>query len=153
MAVAAMDSFCVALEARSPSQRCLRAYEIEVTEDLFGVWLLRISYGRIGTPGRTKVRSFQTDIEAAAQVRTCLRKRASAPRRIGVAYQVLRVARGKAWYQPDLDEQLHSWFSTTAGLPPDRINTVPRMGDVGVRGRAQAPRAGSQTSSSQAGRG
>ena len=56
MAVAVMDSFCVALEARSPARRCLRAYEIEVTEDLFGARLLRISYGRIGTPGRTKAR-------------------------------------------------------------------------------------------------
>jgi len=120
MAVATMDSFCVALEARSPARRCLRAYEIEVTEDLFGAWLLRISYGRIGTPGRTKVRSFQTDSEAAAQVRTCLRKRASAPRRIGVAYQVRRLARGEAWHQPALDEQLHSWFSMAAGSLPHR---------------------------------
>ena len=120
MAVAAMDSFCVALEARSPARRCLRAYEIEVTEDLFGAWLLRISYGRIGTPGRTKVRSFQTDIEAAAQLGTCLRKRASAPRRIGVAYEIRRLARGTAWYQPDLDEQLRSWFPEVAGSTADR---------------------------------
>ena len=148
VAVATTDSFCVALEARSPARRCLRAYEIEVTEDLFGAWLLRITYGRIGTPGRTKVRSFQTDIEAAAQVRTCLRRRASAPRRVGVAYQVLRVARGKAWYQPDLDQQLHGWFSTTAGSLPDRIDTIPRMGDVGVRGRAQSSRAVNETSGS-----
>ena len=153
MAVAAMDTFCVALEARSPARRCLRAYEIEVTEDLFGAWLLRISYGRIGTPGRTKVRSFPTDSEAAAQVRTCLRKRASAPRRIGVAYQVLRVARGKAWYQPELDQQLHSWFATTAGSLPYRNGTATGVSEVSVRGRAQSPRAGSQTSSSQTGRG
>jgi hypothetical protein len=63
-----MDSFRAALEARSPARRCLRAYDIEVTEDLFGAWLLRISDGRIGTPDRTKVRSLWTDIEAAAQV-------------------------------------------------------------------------------------
>jgi hypothetical protein len=142
VAVATMESFCVALEARSPARRCLRAYEIEV-----------ITYGRIGAPGRTKVRSFQTDIEAAEQVRTCLRRRASAPRRVGVAYQVLRMARGKAWYQPDLDQQLHSWFSTTAGSLPDRIDTVPRIGDVGVRGRAQSPRAVNEMSGSQTGGG
>lgn len=153
MAVAAMDSFCVALEARSLARRCLRAYEIEGTEDLFGAWLLRISYGRIGMPGRAKVRSFQTDSEAAAQVRACLRKRASAPRRIGMAYQVLRVVRGKAWYQPDLDEQLHSWFSTTAGPLSGRNDTAPGVSEVGVRGRAQSPRAVSETSCSQAGRG
>ena len=153
MAVAAMDSFCVALEARSPARRCLRAYEIEVTEDLFGAWLLRISYGRIGTPGRTKVRSFQTDGEAAAQVRACLRKRARAPRRIGVAYQVLRVVRGQAWYQPDLDEQLRSWFSTTAGPLPNRNDTAPGVSEVSVRSRAQSPTAVGKTSGSHPGRG
>lgn len=114
MAVAKMDSFCVALEARSPARRCHRAYEIAVTEDLFGIWLMHMSYGRIGTPGRTRVRSFATDIEVAAQVGTCLRKRASAPRRIGVAYQVRHLARGKAWSQPDLDELLRSGFPPAA---------------------------------------
>ncbi len=118
MAVATMDSFCVALEARSPARRCHRAYEIAVTEDLFGVWLVHMSYGRIGSRGRTKVRSFQTDIAVAAQVRTCLRKRASAPQRIGVAYQVRRAVRGEAWYQPDLDKQLRSWFPAHGNLPP-----------------------------------
>ena len=114
MAEAKMDSFCVALEARSPAHRCHRAYEIAVTEDLFGAWLVQISYGRIGTRGRTKVRSFRTDIEVAAQVRTCLRKRASAPKRIGVAYHVQRVVHGNAWYQPDLDEQIRNGFPTAA---------------------------------------
>lgn len=36
MAVAKMDSFCDALEARSPAWRCLRAYEIDMTEDPLG---------------------------------------------------------------------------------------------------------------------
>ena len=120
MAVARMDSFHVALEARSPDCRRLRAYEIDVTEDLFCAWLVHMTYGRIGTPGRTKVRSFPTEIEVAAHVGKCLRKRASAPRRIGVAYQVRRLECGKAWYQPDLDEQLRRGFPAVAGSIPDQ---------------------------------
>ena len=38
-----------------------------------------------------KVRSFSTTKEAQAHVRACLRKRATAPRRIGVAYRVRRM--------------------------------------------------------------
>jgi predicted DNA-binding WGR domain protein len=84
-AAAKMDSMYVSLEARSPAHRCHRAYEIAVSQDLFGAWLVQMSYGRIGTRGRTKVRSFPTDIEVAAQVRTCLRKQLA--RRSGLAWR------------------------------------------------------------------
>jgi hypothetical protein len=40
----------IRLEARSPPHRCHRAYEIAVSADLFGVWLVALNYGRIGTP-------------------------------------------------------------------------------------------------------
>jgi len=39
--------------------------------DLFGAWMVEMSYGRIGALGRTKVRSFSTTKEAQAQVRAC----------------------------------------------------------------------------------
>jgi hypothetical protein len=70
-----------------------------VGKDLFGVWLVEMSYGRIGTIGRAKVRSFATTDEALAQVNACLRKRATAPRRIGVAYHVRSVTKS---LPPDL---------------------------------------------------
>ena len=44
-----------------------------------------MSYGRIGTTRRSKVRSFATAADAQVQVHACLRKRATAPRRIGAA--------------------------------------------------------------------
>ena len=78
-----MTSLYILLEARSAAQRCWRSYEIEMGADLFGVWLVEMSYGRIGTMGRSKVRSFATAADAQAQVHACLRKRATAPRRIG----------------------------------------------------------------------
>ena len=84
----AVQEWWIRLEAKSATRRFFRAYEITVGKDLFGVWMVEMSYGRIGTVGRNKVRSFPNIGEARAQVRTCLRKRATAPRRIGVAYQV-----------------------------------------------------------------
>jgi hypothetical protein len=70
-----------------------------VGKDLFGAWLVEMSYGRIGAMGRAKVRSFATMEDALAQVNACLRKRATAPRRIGVAYHVRSVTKS---LPPDL---------------------------------------------------
>jgi predicted DNA-binding WGR domain protein len=106
-----MTSLCIRLEARSAAHHCNRAYEIAVCEDLFGAWLVDMNYGRIGTLGRTKTRSFRTIFDAAAQVETCLRKRASAPRRIGVAYRLRSVVQAEAWCRPELDTQWRAWFS------------------------------------------
>ena len=96
-----MTSLCISLEARSAVHRCFRAYEIAVGKDLFGAWLVEMRYGRIGTMGRAKVRSFATTEEALAQVNACLQKRATAPRRIGVPYRVRRVIQCPECRRPD----------------------------------------------------
>ena len=44
--------FHITLEARNPARRCLRQYRVEAGTDLFGVWVVEISYGRIGAAGR-----------------------------------------------------------------------------------------------------
>jgi hypothetical protein len=69
-----------------------------------------MSYGRIGALGRTKARSFPSADDAAAQVKACLRKRAGAPRRIGVAYRVRSAVQSGDWRTLDLEEQLCAWF-------------------------------------------
>jgi predicted DNA-binding WGR domain protein len=105
-----MTSLHILLEARSRARRCWRAYEIDVGTDLFGVWLVEMSYGRIGTMGRSKVRSFATAADAQAEVHVCLRKRAAAPRRIGVAYRLRRASRSGDWSRPERDDWLRDWF-------------------------------------------
>jgi len=105
-----MTSLHILLEARSAVHRCWRAYEIDVGADLFGVRLVEMSYGRIGTMGRSKIRSFATAADAQAEVDGCLRKRASAPRRIGVAYRLRRANQAGCWSQPGLDDRLRAWF-------------------------------------------
>ena len=110
-----MTSLRILLEARSAVRRCWRAYEIEVGADLFGAWLVQMSYGRIGSMGRSKIRSFATAADAQAEVDRCLRKRASTPRRIGVAYRLRRASHAGYWSQPGLDDRRRAWFSGPAG--------------------------------------
>jgi predicted DNA-binding WGR domain protein len=63
-----MSALRLRLEARAPALRCHRAYEIAVTHDLFGVWIAEMTYGRIGTAGRTKSRSFTCIEDAVSAV-------------------------------------------------------------------------------------
>lgn len=83
-----MCIFTAHLEARDPARDCFRSYRLEAGPDLFGAWLVEASYGRIGSRGRT-VRHLAAD-EAGARkiVRHCLQRRATAPKRIGVSYQL-----------------------------------------------------------------
>jgi predicted DNA-binding WGR domain protein len=101
-----MTSLHILLEARSAARRCWRAYEIDVGTDLFGAWLVEMSHGRIGTMGGSKVRSFATAAAAQAEVHACLRKRAAAPRRIGVAYRLRRASQSGVTDRPRRSDDL-----------------------------------------------
>ena len=48
-----MLDFRIILEARNPARRCSRRYRVEAGTDLFGSWVVEITYGRIGTAGRS----------------------------------------------------------------------------------------------------
>jgi hypothetical protein len=90
-------AFQVRLEARDPARGRFRAYRIEAGIDLFGDWLVDVTYGRIGARGRL-VRHIAAD-EARARkiVRHCLQRRATAPRRIGVCYQLRELDDAAGW--------------------------------------------------------
>ena len=81
----------------TPATRRFRAYRIDAGTDLLGDWLVDVTYGRIGSRGRT-VR-YVADDEAAARkiIRHCLQRRATAPKRIGVPYQVRELADPGRW--------------------------------------------------------
>ena len=49
-----MLDFRTILEARNPARHCCRQYRVEAGTDLFGVWVVEITYGRIGTAGRCR---------------------------------------------------------------------------------------------------
>jgi hypothetical protein len=79
------------LEARDDSRNCRRAYSIRVWRDLLGDLVVEITNGRIGAAGPGTRHVYVVADEAAAKrlVANRLRRRASAPRRIGVEYKVV----------------------------------------------------------------
>ena len=83
------DILNIALEAHNHERNHHRRYEVSVERDLLGDWLVTIRFGRVG--GGTQERRFGcADADAAQRVvRAHLRRRLSAPRRIGCAYRVL----------------------------------------------------------------
>jgi predicted DNA-binding WGR domain protein len=97
------------LEAHAPAFRCHRAYEIAVSQDLFGIWLTEMTYGRIGAAGRTKTRSFARIEDATSAVDASLRRRATLPRRLGVAYRLRSIESAAIWSSAGLSERLSSF--------------------------------------------
>jgi hypothetical protein len=92
-----MSSFTVCLEAIDPARDHFRAYRIEAGIDLFGTWTVDATYGRIGTRGCTVRHVAANEADARKIVRRCLQRRATAPRRIGVPYQLRELADPGHW--------------------------------------------------------
>lgn len=76
------------LEAKDASRNIHRAYSIAFGQDLFGNWVVETTYGRIGGKGRTLVTVVDNENEALKYVRKCLRRRESAPKRLGTGYEI-----------------------------------------------------------------
>ncbi|MFV0645059.1 MAG: WGR domain-containing protein [Sphingomonadaceae bacterium] len=81
------DDPLIWLEAVDPTRNIARRYMIVQNRDLFGHVIVEYRWGRIGTRGQGRVVSFAEDHDAERFVRTLLRRRASAKKRIGVAYR------------------------------------------------------------------
>jgi predicted DNA-binding WGR domain protein len=76
------------LEAKDASRNIYRAYSIAYGQDLFGNWIVETTYGRIGGKGRTIVTVVNNEDDALKHVQKALKRRQSAPKRIGVTYKV-----------------------------------------------------------------
>jgi predicted DNA-binding WGR domain protein len=79
---------CIHLQAIDPHHNIARAYSIDASPDLFGHIIIALHWGRIGTRGQGRVVSFPEPARAHQFIRATLRKRRSAQKRIGVAYQL-----------------------------------------------------------------
>lgn len=75
------------LVAVDPARNINRRYAIEVSEDLFGAMIVETAWGRIGGWSAAKRVSFTDRAGAERVVAGHLRRRATAARRIGVAYR------------------------------------------------------------------
>jgi len=89
--------FVIALEARAPGRNLGRAYGLEATQGLFGTWVVELRHGRIGG-GRVRLLAFENEAAARAEIRRRLKRRATAPGRIGTGYQVVDL-HGGAWLE------------------------------------------------------
>jgi predicted DNA-binding WGR domain protein len=87
--MAVTNEIAILLQGRNPAANCHRAWRVEAGLDLFGKWIVRVSFGRIGCRGRTIAREFASEEEARSFVRNGLRRRRSAVRRCGVDYRVV----------------------------------------------------------------
>jgi predicted DNA-binding WGR domain protein len=82
----------VSFEAHNPNRNHRRRYEVVIGRDLLDSWTLAIRYGRIGQGGR-ELRYAGTDPAAIrAIIRRSLRRRLSAPTRIGCPYRLVAVS-------------------------------------------------------------
>lgn len=81
---------CLAdLQAKDPARSIARAYTIEFGQDLFGDWILRRHWGRIGTQGQVQELVLPDERSGLKLIGAWLRQRARARVRNGVAYQVV----------------------------------------------------------------
>lgn len=75
------------LEARNPARNVMRAYRITLSQDLFGAFLVETRFGRIGTFGRLRAHSFDTEALARKFMERCLSRRRGSERRNGASYK------------------------------------------------------------------
>ena len=78
----------VAFEAHNAGRNHHRRYELVLGQDLLDDWTVAIRYGRVGQGGRLlRLASPRAD-EIRAVIRDRLRRRLSAPQRIGCPYRL-----------------------------------------------------------------
>ena len=79
----------IELRAVDRARNVFRAWRCELGTDLLGEQLVTVTFGRTGTTGRTISRAAPSRAEALRLIGRALARRASAERRIGVAYRVV----------------------------------------------------------------
>jgi hypothetical protein len=78
----------VAFEAHNFEKNHHRRYQITLGRDLLDEWTVSINFGRTGQAGR-EMRYAASDAKGIqAIIRKCLRRRLSAPKRIGCPYRL-----------------------------------------------------------------
>jgi hypothetical protein len=97
-----------------------RNLSIEAGTDLFGDWLVEVTYGRIGTRGRCRRYTVQDEAATRKQVRKVLQRRATAKRRTGVSYRGCELVRlgGMAIVGDDTRQAIPRFAKALSGRSP-----------------------------------
>ncbi len=90
-----MMHYTILLEACAPERNIWRSYHIAAGQDIFGDWVVELTYGLIGAKGRKQTILVPDEAAAQQYVRKCLKKRENAPKRIGIDYK--KVASSGTW--------------------------------------------------------
>jgi predicted DNA-binding WGR domain protein len=97
------------LEAHHGERNHHRCYQVMIGRDLLSDWVVVIRYGRIGYCGQEDRFAGGTATELQAVVQERLRRRLSAPKRIGCSYRLTE------W-------SLASDFDANAWIPKEVLN-------------------------------
>jgi predicted DNA-binding WGR domain protein len=102
-----MDSLLVlAFEAHHVGRNHHRRYEVRIGRDLLDDWTVTIRYGRVGQHGQERRYGSPNPEALRAILRDRLRRRLSAPKRIGCPYRLAAVSKAPG-------------FDTAGWLPAD----------------------------------
>lgn len=118
-----MDSLLtLAFEAHHPERNHHRRYEVRIGRDLLDDWTVTIHYGRVGQGGQERRFGFPEPDQLRAIIRDRLRRRLSAPKRIGCSYQLTACTQADGfaasdWLPCDIMERFHLGTNLTEGGP------------------------------------
>jgi predicted DNA-binding WGR domain protein len=79
----------VTLRAENLERNVNRLWTCSIERDLFGLWIVSVSFGRAGTAGRTIKRMVPDDAAADRFLAGALARRRGAEKRCGAAYRVI----------------------------------------------------------------
>jgi predicted DNA-binding WGR domain protein len=72
------ERLSIELQACDRARKRYRRWHVTASQDLFRRWHVRVTFGRIGCDGRNIRHEFVTEDAAAAFIRACLHRRATA---------------------------------------------------------------------------
>src|SRR3954468_21250963 len=116
----------IALTALHPERNVWRAYRLSLGRDLFGDWTVDLRYGRVGQRGQGRRIACGSLEEARRVARSYLRRRVSAPRRIGCTYRIVSFDPGEAdLFSPALPAGLVSALERSPASSANHEDVVP----------------------------
>jgi hypothetical protein len=107
-----MAAFALILHAQTPDGHHRRAWELHMVRDLLGDLVIEVLFGRIEAEGCNRLRMpVRDEGEARDVVRQLVRRRMSAPLRIGAPYRVIACRDPDGWLERAGIKVLGEWVA------------------------------------------